>query len=246
MGPRKAFDRESIACMLDPADIYRKLLSMANEFAILGHMNTARDMVTLQLSQYSSPWQLRMVKRMALGFAEAGNWPDGVPPEWKTAGGLADLRESCMLTSPYSPHVSMYWNPVEDPAGTKDALLAAYENPSVEIRNKERALPMIFDLAVQQLNSTGASLIDIERDEEVQSHLSRIVASLDTMSMVTWLMKMPNIWPLLLSGALARKIPIDDNKIAALAEEALDTFSQRFREGRKPPPLENLPIPELV
>lgn len=247
MSSEESFDHEAVLCGRELPHIYTRLVEMANEFAVLGYIQIARDMITLLLTEYSSEWQLQMLRSLALGFKEADVWPDGVPEDWKTEEGIGKIEEAFQWRRfvDHNPHneVLLALAREDDRGGqvttrSRCRRLGSADDPGV--------IAIALSVAVRHLSLIGMPLAQIEQDSEVQHLLELISQQMVRGDRVWALMERRNLWPLLLSSALARKIPVDDEKIREVAKDALSAFSERFRNGRKPSILESLSIPELV
>lgn len=245
------FDRHAVLCGRELPEIYKQLVLMAEEFAVMGYIRTASDLVSLLLGENPSEWQLRGIRQLAFPFAESGLWPHNVAPEWKTESGLRLIEDSFAQRRGVG-----HWGTERDLARTKEKLLAiAGEGESrgaakmykrLGVKDSTGALVMALSLAVQQLTSAGKVLGEIEQDDEVQEILEKIEIRMSMGVAVRPLMEHRNLWPLLMFGAMRRKIGVDENKMAMLSQEVVFAHMERFGRGRQPSILEGFSIPELV
>lgn len=245
------FDRHMVLCGRELSEIYKNLALMAEEFAVMGYVRTASDLVGLLLGENWSEWQLQGIRHLAFPFAESGLWPDNVEPEWKAESGLRLIEDSFAQRRGVG-----HWGTERDLARTKEKLLAlAAEGDSrgaskmykrLGVKDSTGAVVMALSLAVQQLTSAGKALGEIEMDDEVQEILTKIEHRMSLGDPVRPLLEQRNLWPLLMYGAMRRKIGVDENKMAMLSQEVVSAHRERFGGGRQQSFLEELSIPDLI
>lgn len=81
----RTFNEEWVLCEPELTDIYRDLKELSLNFAAFNHVQTAKTLADLLLSQYNTQWQRQTLKCMHLDFERAGLWPDAIPPEERTS-----------------------------------------------------------------------------------------------------------------------------------------------------------------
>ena len=77
--PRKHFSTKAIL-ELNNTDARHRLISSAFEFAVLGHIEVARRLVS-QLYAHGTTGQEIVLRPLKLAWSEINNWPDGVQSE---------------------------------------------------------------------------------------------------------------------------------------------------------------------
>ena len=90
MAPK--FDEREIiqSFSLDP--VYERLALLALEFAVLGHLDEARSLITLLNGQTSHHGQESLLRPLNFAWVCTGNWPSGISAEEKTHEALEQLK----------------------------------------------------------------------------------------------------------------------------------------------------------
>lgn len=243
MAQRKTFDKAAMLTTPSLPDVYRSIFEMAQEFAILGHVQTASTLISLLLSEgYSSKWQRWQIRYLKFAFAQTDQWPEQIPPEERTE---EVLRE-------YRPQMEAHLEDEDDVSKLETLLKHAtddtYSDGTTGSGAMERsaALADALSLAIKLASEDTSSLEEIERDAKVQEILGLISKRLHADHQIEYLTERRNVWPLLSSGALACKVPVDQGKVEALAKEAIDTFMERLKSGRKQDSTEQKSILDLL
>ncbi|KAF4962541.1 hypothetical protein FSARC_9319, partial [Fusarium sarcochroum] len=78
MSRSKKFDREAILTNRSLPEVYNSLVDLAQEFAVLGEVDTARSLISLLLRDTTSDWQRNQVRHLEPFFAETNQWPDEI------------------------------------------------------------------------------------------------------------------------------------------------------------------------
>ncbi|XEV01610.1 hypothetical protein FSHL1_006897 [Fusarium sambucinum] len=233
MGPPKKFDRLNILTNPSLQDVYRDLISLAEEFAVLGHVSTAKTLTSLLLSQDSSDDRQREIRYLKYAFAETNLWPDEIPVEDREDEKL----ENIMILEPgVIPSDSGSEMGDTDYARFHD-LLYTDENcdaiSGLSARSRSAALADALAIAIDMASDDTSEIQDIEKDKKVQKVLDRISRRMHSDSAVKYLTERRVNWTVLTTGVLARKIDVDLAKLDIIAEEVTATFQSRFEKGRQ-------------
>ncbi|KAH6880389.1 hypothetical protein B0T10DRAFT_495339 [Thelonectria olida] len=244
MSQFKKFDRD--AALTDPglANLYYTMTELAKEFAILGQIETAKSLTSLLLSEYASDWQLTQFRFLKFAFAETNQWPEQIREEDRTEEKLSEIRVQEVTD------LGEEDNALDDLARLKKLLkLAEPADPSGDAPmrvNRSGALGDALSVAIRLASEHTSSMQDIEADARVQEVLGLIFKRMHERQVIQYVSERRANWPLLATGALARKIPVDMAKVEALATDVLETFADRFKNGRKAHVGENKSIRELL
>ncbi|KAH7160969.1 hypothetical protein EDB81DRAFT_783675 [Dactylonectria macrodidyma] len=115
-----------------------------------------------------------------------------------------------------------------------------------EAMGRSSALADAFVVAVRIASEHSSSIEEIEAHSKVQEVLGHISKRLAANQQIQYLTERRSIWPLLSAGALARSIPVDTVTVTNLAKDAIDTFTQRLKNGRNEHSIEKKSIKELL
>lgn len=215
--------------LTDPSlsDVYRSMTELAKEFAVLGFIATAKTLVSLLLSEYSSEWQLSQFRFLRFAFAEVNEWPEQICPPDRTEDALGKIQ----------PQLTSNLGDIQDNSARLQKLLEHAKGSDASTggaaMDRSSVLADALALAIQLASRQTSSIEEIEADARVQQVLGLIAKRMHANQMIQYLTERRANWPLLSRGALARAIPVDIAKVKALAEEAIATFTQRFKNGRK-------------
>lgn len=83
MAQPNKFDRQGILTDTSLPEVYSKLVELAEEFSVLGEIDTAKDLVSLLLQDTTSQWQRKQLHHFEPFFAAAHIWPDEIPEKGK-------------------------------------------------------------------------------------------------------------------------------------------------------------------
>ncbi|KAM5356949.1 hypothetical protein ACJ41O_003595 [Fusarium nematophilum] len=240
----KKFDPDAILTDPDLGWVYRSMHELAKEFAILGQIETAKTLISLLLSQYSSEWLLQQIRPLKFAFAEAGQWPEQIPPEERTEEVLAKIVET------FAPDDGSDSDAVEDDPSELGVLLMTAKGCDASTggaaMERSKALADALALAIRLASKNTSSVGEIEADPNVQKALGLISPRLHTNRAIEYLTQRRENWRLLTAGALARKIPLDMEKLEALSKEAVATFTERVKNGRMTHVTEKMSMKELL
>ncbi|KAF7551370.1 hypothetical protein G7Z17_g5051 [Cylindrodendrum hubeiense] len=243
MASFKKFDADAILTDPDLGYVYRSMHELAKEFAVLGQIETAKTLISLLLSQYSSEWQLRQIRPLKFAFAEADQWPDEIPLEERTETELAKIVEAI------TPDFENESDAVDDPSELGVLFMTADgcdDSTGGEARGRSKALVDALALATRLVSKHTPPIEEIEADPNVQKALGLISTRMHANHAIEYLIQRRDIWGLLATGALARKIPVDMDKLEALGKEAIESFTERVKKGRKTHVTEKKSIRELL
>ncbi|KAJ4245754.1 hypothetical protein NW762_013878 [Fusarium torreyae] len=233
MGTSKKFDRLNILTNPSLKDVYRDLISLAEEFAVLGHISTAKTLISLLLSQDSSEDSQREIQYLNYALAETDNWPDEISMADREEKALEDIA---MHEPGVSPSDSGSEMGDSDYARFHDLLYTdegCDATSGRSAKSRSAALADALAIAIDMASDGSSDIREIEQDKKVQKVLVRISRRMHSDGAVQSLTERRVNWTVLATGALARKIDVDIAKLDALAEEVIATFKERFENGRK-------------
>ncbi|KAK7427335.1 hypothetical protein QQZ08_006104 [Neonectria magnoliae] len=244
MASFKKFDADAILTDPDLASIYRSMRELAKEFAVLGQIETAKTLMSLLLSEYSSEWQLHQIRAFKFAFAAADQWPEEIPSEERTEKELAKVAEQI------TPELGNDIDAVEDDPSELGVLLMTATDCDAstggEAMRRSDALAKALAVAIRLASKHTSSIDEIEADANVQKALGLISTRMHANHAIEDLTHHRDNWRLLATGALARKIPVDMEKLKALGKEAVELFTERVKDGRKTHITEKKSIRELL
>ncbi|KAJ4322069.1 hypothetical protein N0V84_005007 [Fusarium piperis] len=240
----KKFDAETILTSSDLPALYHSIHELAKEFAVLGQIKTAKSLISLLLSQYSSDWQLRQIGPLNFAFAEVNEWPDQISQEERTEEALDNLATSITLDLGNESDAE------EDDPAELDVLLQTAKHSDASSGGaaieRSNALASALAMAIRLASQHTSSVEEIEADPKVQKALEYIAVRMHANQAINSLIQHRKNWCLLSTGALARKIPVDMTKVKAFGQEVIATFTERLKNGRHTHPREKKPIKELL
>ncbi|KAH7150145.1 hypothetical protein B0J13DRAFT_660955 [Dactylonectria estremocensis] len=227
MSSFKKFDADAVLTDRSLPNVYRWLFELAQEFAVLGCIETAKTMISLLLSEYASDWQRQRIRFLNLAFAEASQWPEEIPTEEKTEEALDEIEPQA------HPRAFKAATNSADDSAMLDMLLqcAVGEDATTGGAAMERssALADASVIAVRIASEHSSAIEKIETHSKVQEVLGHISKRLAANQQIQYLTERRSIWPLFSTGALARSIPVDTVKVNNLAKDAIETYTQRFK-----------------
>ncbi|KAJ3547997.1 hypothetical protein NM208_g1219 [Fusarium decemcellulare] len=237
------FDRDAV--LTDPRlpNLYHTISDLAYQFAALGRIDTATTLISLLLSEYSSDWQLSQIRHLKFAFAETNQWPDEIPPEDRTEEALGEISVQ------ESPHLGDDSSDQDDESRLQKLLEHAVKTDPRDgrfVMGQSSALADALALAIRLASGRTSSIQEIEADEKVQEALGYASQRPDDRHVIQYLTERRVNWRLLSTGALARKIGVDTEKLDALAQDVVATFTERFKNGRKAHESESKSLKELL
>lgn len=244
MAPPK-FDKETILTTRRSAQVYSSCGEIAKEFAVLGDISTAAKLFDLLLLQHANPEQREELDHLKFAFAFRGEWPTRMPLEERSTEHLARIGAACWPDDfpeaerlPYQDCINKL---LEKYARSSDSW---WDEPlGLPSSNKSRALAMALVIAVSLVPGEADAA---EEDLQVQKLLGMIAARLHAGYQIEVLAAHRCLWPILARGALARKVNVDDAKLALLSTQAVETFKTRLEQGRQQHPYECKSMQELL
>ncbi|KAM0546665.1 hypothetical protein ACHAPJ_010803 [Fusarium lateritium] len=233
MSPSKKFDRLNILTNPSLKDVYRDLISLAEEFAVLGHISTARTLISLLLSEDSSEDQQREIRYLNYAFAETDIWPDEIFMADREEKELEDIAMHEPRASPSDSGSEMGDS---DYARFHDLLYTdegCDATSGRSAKSRSAALADALAIAIDMASDANSGISEIEQDKKVQKVLDHISRRMHSDGAVKCLTERRVNWKILATGALTRKIDVDMARLDALAEEVIATFKKRFEKGRQ-------------
>jgi hypothetical protein len=255
------FDRDEI--LQAPCDIVTdKLANYALEFAVLGYLDDAKDLVTL-LNGYNFFHDARTIlKPLWFAWSEIESWPEKEYERvHESLDDLAKQYYHSFFDGRYDPNKT---EPTfsNDAQGLVQLLRAADELDPMSADattgyvaiNRSSALVKALDLrlaltekdyaVVSASSTTEKTAAPHEHLPTVEEILGRIAARLHGNSQIRYLAQSARAWKILKNGALAKAIGVQDAKVTDLAQRIRDAFSDRFRDGRQILPAD--PMKDLI
>ena len=242
--------------------VTHKLANYALEFAVLGYLDDAKDLVTLLNGYNFFDASRTILKPLWLAWSEIGSWPEN---EYERVHeSLDDLAkqyyDSCFDERRYNPNKTelTFSN---DAHGLVQLLKAADDlNPKFadaitesEAMDRSSALVRALDLrlaltekdyaVVSASSTTEKTSAPHEHLPTVEEILGRIAVRLHGNSQIKVLAQSARAWKILKNGALAKVVGVQDAKVRDLAQEIRGAFFDRFRDGRQilaPDPMKDL------
>ncbi|KAH7267982.1 hypothetical protein MRS44_011735 [Fusarium solani] len=244
MAQFKKFDADIVLMSRDVPALYQSIQELAKEFAVLGQIKTAKSLISLLLSQYSSDWQLRQIRSLKFAFAEVDEWPDQIPQEERTEEALDDVATNI------TPDFGNESDAEEDDPAELGVLLETAKDSDASsggaAMERSNALATALAMAIRLASQHTSSIEEIEADPKVQKALGYIAVRMHGNQAISRLTEHRTNWRLLSTGALARKIPVAMTKVEAFGQEVIATFTERLKNGRHPHPREKKSIRELL
>jgi hypothetical protein len=234
MAQPNKFDREAILTNTSLPEVYNKLVELAEEFSVLGEVNTAKGLVSLLLQDTTSDWQRNQLHHFEPYFAAANIWPDEIPEKDRSEAASDETATKHALDTDEGEEQ-------DDEENFQEQINKAYEF-GVDASIFAGALYNAFRLASRQTSD----LEEVQNDSRVQEVLKLLAQNLYKEGIISRLAGRHELSGLLATGVLARKIPVDKKKIEALGKDVLETFAERFTNGRKPLEIESKPMKDVL
>ncbi|RSL97955.1 hypothetical protein CEP52_010621 [Fusarium oligoseptatum] len=240
----KKFDADDVLTSRDLPALYHSIHELAKEFAVLGQIKTAKSLISLLLSQYSTDWQLRQIRPLKFAFAEVDEWPDQIPQEERTEEALNQVAAE--ITPDFGNASGAEG---DDPAEFGVLLETAKHSDASTggaAMNRSNALATALAMAIRLASQHTSSIEEIEADPRVQKALGYITMRMHSNQAIDCLTQHRTNWRLLSTGALARKVPVDMAKVEAFGQEVITTVTGRLQNGRHAHPSEKTSIRQLL
>jgi len=187
------------------------LAELALESAVLGDLDTARDLVGL-LNKYNPCYHLHSRTLKPLWFAwDLTSWPSG---------------EKDRLEKPLSKVKDEYANDPERKYDTNS--LAKLKEKLEALKTKPYSDEDQSRVLAAMLEAT--TVVD-ENSSEQKGVLDEISKRMHGKEQLLSLAQKPPLWPLLKGGALAKAAGVDLKKQKEMRELAVKTFTERFENG---------------
>ncbi|KAJ4258255.1 hypothetical protein NW762_008404 [Fusarium torreyae] len=241
MSRSRKFDRNAILTNRSLPEVYNSLVDLAQEFAVLGEVDTARTLISLLLRDTTSDWQRNQIRHLEPFFAETNQWPDEIPEKER-------IEEKSDKVATKHPRDADDDDAAQDDETQLQELLkrARDNDPKLGHRVPTSNPVDALAIAVRLTSKQTSDVQEVEKDSKVQEALGLISDRLHKPRTIGYLAGRHEICPLLSTGALARKLPIDKDKIHAFGKEVVETFSERFTNGRKSHESESLSTKDLL
>ncbi|RBR03852.1 uncharacterized protein FIESC28_11673 [Fusarium coffeatum] len=237
----KKFDRITVLTNPSLKEVYDKLTDLAKEFAVLGEIETTRELISLLLRDTTSDWQRWQIKCFEPFFAVANRWPDEI---------LEEDRSEKTSTKTTSEHSSTDENTSEE---TNDEQLFQEKirqarDDSVPFGDGKRSAAAVDALctALKLALKQSDDMQTIKDELKVQEALEIIGKNLHKSRMLSLLADRRELCELLSIGELARKVPIDKSKLEATTKKIIETFYERLNHGRQKHEIEYKPLKEVL
>ncbi|KAJ4112515.1 hypothetical protein NW768_011682 [Fusarium equiseti] len=238
--PRK-FDRNAVLTNPSLKEVYDKLTDLAKEFAVLGEIDTTKELISLLLQDTTSDWQRRQIRCFKPFFAAVDRWPDEIPEEDKTEDASSNTAIEHSSTDENAREET------DDEQLLQEQLNQARDD-SVSFGDGRRsraavdALCTALKLALKQSDDMQT----IKDEPKVQEALQIIAKNLHKRWMLSLLAGRHQLCELLSTGELARKVPIDKSKLKATTKEVIETFHERLNYGRQKHDIESKSLKEVL
>ncbi|KAF4958294.1 hypothetical protein FGADI_2460 [Fusarium gaditjirri] len=234
MAQPKQSDREVILTNTSLPQVYDKLVELAEEFCVLGEINTAKGLVSLLLQDTTSDWQRNQLHHFEPYFAATKIWPDEI----------LDKERSEAASSKTATKHALDTDDVkeQDDKGNLQEQVKKVHEYGADASVLADALSSAFRLASRQT----PDLEEVQNDSRVQKVLELIARNLFKRGVISCLAGRHDLSGLLATGALARKVPVDQKKIENLGQEVIETFSERFTNGRRSLDIESKPMKDVL
>ncbi|KAM0350609.1 hypothetical protein ACHAPU_003095 [Fusarium lateritium] len=241
MSYQKKFDHEAILTNPCLPEVYEKLVDLAQDFAVLGAIGTTKDLISLLLRDTTSDWQRRQLQIFEPFFAAANEWPDEIPEDERSeataerAAAKHDLdTEGSDVRQDEEGQLLEQLKRVQDAESNQDDRMGS------------SSLANALYLAVRLASRKTSDINKVRNDTRVQDILERVAKKLHTPGVISFLAGRHELCGLLSTGALAQKVPVNEDKLKALGKDVVKTFAERFKDGRKAHEFESKPMKELL
>ncbi|KAH7136952.1 hypothetical protein B0J13DRAFT_597374 [Dactylonectria estremocensis] len=195
---------------------------LPDEFAVLGQIGTAKTLISLLLSEHSSDWQPHQIRFPAFASAEANQWLGRIPQENRTEEKLDNVGAQM------PPDLREESDTAQDDLSRLERLPKHPENcdntTGGAAMQRSSALADALATAIRSDSEHTSSIEEIEADTRVQKVLGHASKRMHTNRAIQYLAERRANWPLLSAEALARKVPVDMDKLDALTKKP----SRRF------------------
>ncbi|KAH6951681.1 hypothetical protein HG530_014957 [Fusarium avenaceum] len=241
MSYEKKFDRDAILTNPSLPEVYRKLVDLAGDFAVLGAVDTTKDLVSLLLRDTTSDWQREQLRHFEPFFAAANEWPDEIPEEERIEARAEKAAAKHDLDTEDS-------DVKQDEKGQLKEQLKRVEDADAnsDDRMSGSSIADAFYLAVRLASRQTSDMEKIRNDSRVQQVANLAAERLYTDGVISFLAGRHELCAILSTGILAEKVPVDTDKLKNLGKEVIETFAERFTGGRKPHKAESKPMKELL
>jgi hypothetical protein len=237
----KKFDRHAVLTNPSLKEVYDKLTDLAKEFAVLGEIETTKELISLLLQDTTSGWQRRKIRGFKPFFAAANRWPDEIPEKDRTE----DASSKTVIEHSSADENSR--DETNDEELFQEQLKQAKDD-SVSFGDGRRsraavdALCTALNLALKQSDDMQT----IKDEPKVQEALRIIAKNLHRRWMLSSLAERHELCELLSTGELARQVLIDRSKLETATKEVIGAFYERFNHGRKKHEIESKPLKEVL
>lgn len=233
------FDPEKILKSRDIYTVSRTLAALALEFAVLGELDTARDLVGL-LNAHNPRYHLHLQHLQPLWFAwDITSWPMGEKEQVQES--LDDLArknsEDSWLASVPEEYRTYDSQGLQNLKG-KLEMVKEHENNDFDLS------PLLVKILEVALIVNENDRLDTEEFQE--SLLGDIAKRLHAPYQMMSVAKIRSVWPVLKTGALSRAVGIDAQEEKDVGRLAVKTFKQRLEDGPLKSPLWDQPIEDLL
>jgi hypothetical protein len=233
MSQPQRFDREALLTNPSLKEVYDKLVDVAREFAVLGEIEITKTLVSLLLRDTTSDWQRKQLKHFEPFFAAANLWPDEISDEDRARETHGKFAVKHSLDDGESDKKQV------NEEDLQEQLKKAKDGSSFVAVD---ALCTVLRLASRQTEDIQV----IKKESRVQEALDIIAQNLHKSRMISSLVGHHELCGLLSTGELAQKVPVDNEKLKAAGQEVIETFSERFNQGRKKHEIESRPLKEVL
>ncbi|EXM16063.1 hypothetical protein FOTG_15654 [Fusarium oxysporum f. sp. vasinfectum 25433] len=234
MAQPNKYDREAILTNTSLPEVYNKLVELAEEFCVLGEINTAKGLVSLLLQDTTSDWQRNQCHHFEPYFAAVNIWPDEIPEKERSEAASDKTATKHALDTDDVEE--------QDDKGNFQEQIKKVHEYGADASILADALSTAFRLALKQTSD----LDEVQNDSRVQEVLELLAQNLYKEGIISRLAGRHELSGLLATCVLARKVPVDKKKIENLGQEVIETFRERFINGRRPLDIESKPMKDVL
>ncbi|KAF4445328.1 hypothetical protein F53441_10877 [Fusarium austroafricanum] len=231
----KKFDREWILANPSLEKVYHKLWVLAEEFAVLGEIDTVKGLISLLLCDTTSEWQRRQIGQFEPYFAAANIWPDEILEKDRTRAIFDKTATKHGLETSDRDDLQIY-----------KGQLKLEINEAKKYESSVGKFTEALCTAVKMASTETSDMEELQNDPKVQEVLGYVAENLYKSRLIKRLAGHHELSGLLSTGALARKVPVDKDKLKNLGKEVIETFTERFTNGRKPHEMESKTMKEVL
>ncbi|KAH7141668.1 hypothetical protein EDB81DRAFT_869740 [Dactylonectria macrodidyma] len=223
MSQPKKFDRDAILTNPSLPEVYNKLVDLAQEFAVLGEIDTTRTLVSLLLPDTTSDWQRNQLRHFEPFFAATNQWPDEIPENERT-------KETSDKTAAKHGLETDDRDDTQDDERKLGEQLERVRNAksSYDDGVRSAALADALSTAITLASNKTSDLDEIQNDSKVQEVLKLIAGNLHKRQTISYLAGRHELCKLLSTGAVARKVPVDKDRLDALGKDVIATFTEQL------------------